>query len=56
MIKKNVPMVIIRIIAFWCQTQLMCIKWGKANSDYFNVVKWCTPGWGTVTKVICYIY
>ena len=37
MIKKKVPMVIVRVIAFWYQTQPMCIKWGKANSDYFNV-------------------
>ena len=37
MIKKNVPMIIVRVIAFWYQTQPMCIKWGKANSDYFNV-------------------
>ena len=30
-------MVIVRVIAFCYQTQPMCIKWGKANSDYFNV-------------------
>ena len=39
MIKKNVPMVIVRVIAFWYQTQPMCIKWGKANSEYFNISK-----------------
>ena len=51
-------MVIVRVIAFWYQSQSMCIKWGKANSDYFNVSNGvpCTPGWGTVTKIICYIY
>ena len=37
MIKKNVPMVIISVIAFWYQTKPMCIKWDKINSDYFNV-------------------
>ena len=26
MIKNNVPMVIVRVIAFWYQTQPMCIK------------------------------
>ena len=37
MIKKNVPMINVKVIAFWYQTQPMCIKWGKANSEYFNV-------------------
>ena len=32
MIKRNVPLVIVRIIAFWYQTQTMCVKWGKVNS------------------------
>ena len=26
MIKRNVPLVIVRIIAFWYQTQTMCVK------------------------------
>ena len=37
MIKRNVPLVIVRIIAFWYQTQTMCVKWGKVDSEYFNV-------------------
>ena len=37
MIKRNVPLVIVRIIAYWNQTQTMCVKWGKVNSAYFNV-------------------
>ena len=37
MIKRNVPLVIGRIIAFWYQMQTMCVKWGKVNSAYFNV-------------------
>ena len=37
MIKRNVTLVIVRIIAFWYQTQTMCVKWGKVNSAYFNV-------------------
>ena len=32
MIKRNV-----RIIAFWYQTQTMCVKLGKVDSEYFNV-------------------
>ena len=31
MIKRNVPLVIVEIIAFWYQTQTMCVKWGKVN-------------------------
>ena len=37
MIRRNVQLVIVRIIAFWYQTQTMCVKWGKVNSAYFNV-------------------
>ena len=37
MIKRNVPLVIVRIFAYWYQTQTMCVKWGKVNSAYFNV-------------------
>ena len=37
MIKRNVPLVIIRIIAYWYQTQTICVKRGKVNSAYFNV-------------------
>ena len=37
MIKRNVPLVIVRIIAFWYQMQTMCVTWGKVNSVYFNV-------------------
>ena len=37
LIKRNIPLVIVRIIAFWYQTQPMCIKWGKNSSTYFNV-------------------
>ena len=38
MINQNVPLVIIRIIAYWYQMQTMCVKWGKVNSTYFNVL------------------
>ena len=36
MIKRNVPLVIVRIIAVWYQTQPMCVKWGKVNSAYLS--------------------
>ena len=32
-----VLLVIVRIIAYLCQTQTTCVKWGKVNSAYFNV-------------------
>ena len=28
---------VVRVIAFWYQTQPMCIKWDKNKSDYVNV-------------------
>ena len=31
MIKRNIPLVIVRIIAFWYQTQPNGVKWGKVN-------------------------
>ena len=29
LIKRNIPLVIVRIVAFWYQTQPMCIRQGK---------------------------
>ena len=57
MIKKNVPMVIVRVtvIAFWYQTQPMCIKWGKVNSDYFNVSNGVRQG-GVLSPKLFAIY
>ena len=37
LIQPNIPLVIVRIISFWYQTQTMCIKWEKFNSMYFKV-------------------
>ena len=37
LIQRNIPLVIVRIISFWYQTQTMCIKLGKFNSMYFKV-------------------
>ena len=55
MIKKKVPMVIVRVIAFWYQTQPMCIKWGKANSDYFNILNGVRQG-GVLSPKLFAIY
>ena len=55
-IKKNVPMVIVRVIAFWYQTQPMCIKWVKMNnSDYFNVSNGVRQG-GVLSPKVFAIY
>ena len=37
LITRGVPMIIVRILKFWYQHQLLCIKWGNATSEYFNV-------------------
>ena len=37
MMYRNVSLAIVRIIAYWYQTQTICVKWGKVNSAYFNV-------------------
>ena len=37
LINRNIPLVIIRIITFWYQTQPMCIKCGKISAAYFEV-------------------
>ena len=48
LIKRNIPLVIVRIIAFWYQTQPMCIKWGKSSSTYFNVSNGVRQGVGVI--------
>ena len=55
MIKKNVPIVIVRVIAFWYQTLPMCIKWDKANSDYFNASNGVRQG-GVLSQNYLHIY
>ena len=55
MIKKNVPMVIVRVIASWYQTQPMCIKWSKANFDYFNFSNGVRQG-GVLSSKLFAIY
>ena len=55
MINKKVPMVIVRVIAFWYQSLPMCIKWGKANSDYFDVSNGVRQG-GVLSSKLFAIY
>ena len=55
LIKQNIPLVIVIIIAFWYQTQPMCIKWGKNSSTYFNVLSGVRQG-GVLSPKVFAIY
>ena len=55
LIKRNIPLVIVRIIAFWYQTQPMCIMWGKISSTYFNVSNGVRQG-GVLSPKVFAIY
>ena len=55
LINRNIPLVIVRIIAFWYQTQPMCIKWGKISSAYFNVSNGVRQG-GVLSPKLFAIY
>ena len=48
-------MVIVRVTAFWYQTQPMSIKLGKANSDYLNVSNGVRQG-GVLSPKLFAIY
>ena len=37
LIDCNVPLLIVRILVFWYQMQLVCVKWGKSVSQYFSI-------------------
>ena len=37
LIDCQVPLLIVRILIFWHQMQLVCIKWGTAVSQYFRI-------------------
>ena len=36
MIDSKMPLIIVRIIMFWYQSQLGCVKWGKVTSNCFR--------------------
>ena len=55
LIQRNIPLVIVRIISFWYQTQTMCIKWGKFNSMYFKVSNGVRQG-GVLSPKLFAIY
>ena len=37
MIDSKMPLIIVRIIMFWYQSQLACVKWGKVVSNFFRI-------------------
>ena len=37
LINCDIPLIIVRLLIFWYQTQMVCIKWGKYTSDYFGI-------------------
>ena len=44
------------MIAFWYQTQPMCIKWGTFNSTYFKVSNGVRQGGVLLPNSLLYIY
>ena len=44
LIDCNVPLLIVRILVFWYQMQLVCVKWGKSVSQYFSVANGVRQG------------
>ena len=37
MIDSKLPLVIVKIIMFWYQSQLVCVKWGNVASIFFRI-------------------
>ena len=37
LINCKIPHIIVQLLIFWYQTQLVCIKCGKSTSDYFSI-------------------
>ena len=37
LINCKILRIIVKLLMFWYQTQLVCIKWGKSTSDYFSI-------------------
>ena len=44
LIDCNVPLLIVRILVFWYQMQLVCVKWGKSFSQYFSIANGVRQG------------
>ena len=35
LLDRETPIILVRILLFWCTKQTMCVKWGNCMSDYF---------------------
>ncbi len=44
LLKRNVPVLIVRLICFWYNTQQFCVKWDNATSKYFNTTNGVRQG------------
>ena len=42
--KRGIPFYILRILIFWYENQLMCVRWGETISDYFKVTNGIRQG------------
>ncbi len=36
LIARGVPLLLVRLLSYWYNTQYFCIKWGNATSTFFN--------------------
>ena len=37
LIDAHAPLLIVRVLLFWCQMQQVCIRWGKSCSSNFPI-------------------
>ena len=58
LIDCKVQLLIVRILVFWYQMQLVCIKWGKSVSQYFSKANGVRQG-GILSpkfKIVCLVH
>jgi exonuclease III len=55
LLKRKMPVLIIRILFYWYCTQQIRVKWGSAMSNYFNVSNGVRQG-GVLSPVLFNIY
>ena len=44
LIKRNIPMYLLRIVIFWYINQKLCVKWKSTCSEYFTVINGVRQG------------
>ena len=55
MIDSKMPLIIVRIIMFWYQSQLVYVKWGKVASNFFRITNGVRQG-GTLSPKLLALY